>query len=51
MHMNGRGWHTAEALPAVIQRLRDQGYTFVTVSQLLGLAPTPGSVTQEDGRP
>jgi len=39
MHMNERGWHTAEALPVVIQRLRAQGYTFVTVSQLLGLAP------------
>jgi peptidoglycan/xylan/chitin deacetylase (PgdA/CDA1 family) len=39
MHMNTHGWHTAEALPPLIQRLRDQGYTFVTVSQLLGLAP------------
>jgi peptidoglycan/xylan/chitin deacetylase (PgdA/CDA1 family) len=51
MHVNGRGWHTAEALPAVIQRLRDQGYTFITVSQLLGLAPLPGSGTQEDEHP
>jgi peptidoglycan/xylan/chitin deacetylase (PgdA/CDA1 family) len=41
MHMNARGWHTAEALPAVIRRLHDKGYTFVTVSQLLGLAPLP----------
>ena len=37
MHANGRGWHTAEALPTIIQTLRDQGYTFVTISQLLGL--------------
>lgn len=34
MHMNGRGWHTAEALPAVIRGLRKRGYHFVTVSQL-----------------
>jgi len=32
MHMNGRGWHTAEALPFVISGLRKKGYTFVTVS-------------------
>jgi len=39
MHANGRGWHTAEALPEVIAWLRAQGYTLVTVSQLIGLAP------------
>jgi peptidoglycan/xylan/chitin deacetylase (PgdA/CDA1 family) len=45
MHVNGRGWHTAQALPVVIQRLRERGYTFVSVSQLLGLAPLPASVS------
>ncbi|HUI65038.1 MAG TPA: polysaccharide deacetylase family protein [Bacteroidota bacterium] len=35
MHINGRGWHTAEALPEIIARLRDKGYTFVTVSELI----------------
>ena len=35
MHMNGWGYHTAEALPEVIKQLGEQGYTFVTVSQLL----------------
>ena len=35
MHMNGQGRHTAEALPEVIKQLREQGYTLVTVSQLL----------------
>ncbi len=35
MHVNGRGWHTAAALPEIIRRLRAQGYRFVTVSQLL----------------
>ena len=41
MHANGRGWHTAEALPEMIQYLQNQGYTLVTVSQLLGLEPIP----------
>ena len=35
MHMNGRGWHTAQALPTVIASLRRRGYQFVTVSQAL----------------
>ena len=39
MHANGRGWHTAQALPEMIAYLQDQGYTLVTVSQLLGLDP------------
>jgi peptidoglycan/xylan/chitin deacetylase (PgdA/CDA1 family) len=41
MHANGRGWHSAEALPQMIEYLRGQGYTLVTVSQLLGLEPVP----------
>jgi peptidoglycan/xylan/chitin deacetylase (PgdA/CDA1 family) len=43
MHANGRGWHTAEALPDMIKFLRGQGYCLVTVSQLLGIDPLPGS--------
>ena len=43
MHANGRGWHTAEALPEMIAYLRGEGYTLVTVSQLLGLEPIPGN--------
>jgi len=39
MHANGRGWHTAEALPRIIQSLRDQGYTPVTISELLNIQP------------
>lgn len=35
MHINQRGWHTAEALPTIIRDLRERGYTFVTVSDLL----------------
>jgi len=38
MHVNGRGWHTAEALPEIIQTLRRKGYAFVTVSDLIGAA-------------
>jgi peptidoglycan/xylan/chitin deacetylase (PgdA/CDA1 family) len=41
MHANGRGWHSAEALPLIIDHLRSEGYTLVTVSQLIGLAPQP----------
>lgn len=35
MHVNGRGWHTAEALPALIEELKTRGYQFVKVSQAL----------------
>jgi peptidoglycan/xylan/chitin deacetylase (PgdA/CDA1 family) len=48
MHMNGRGWHTAEALPVIIKQLRARGYTFVTLSQLLGLAPPPTPVARKE---
>jgi peptidoglycan-N-acetylglucosamine deacetylase len=35
MHANGRGWHTAEALPVILQRLNERGYIPVTVSELI----------------
>lgn len=44
LHMNGRGWRTAEALPRIIHRLRKKGYKLVTVSELLGL-PSPAVTT------
>lgn len=34
-HANGRGFHTAEALPLAIPKLKAQGFEFVTVSELL----------------
>jgi len=34
-HANGRGWHTAEALPDILEGLRKKGLTPVTVSELL----------------
>jgi peptidoglycan/xylan/chitin deacetylase (PgdA/CDA1 family) len=34
MHVNGRGWHTTEALPMIIQALRAKGFIFSRVSEL-----------------
>ncbi len=34
-HANGRGFHTAAALPLAIPKLRAKGYAFVTVSELM----------------
>ena len=34
-HANGRGWHTVEALAIVIPKLKEEGYGFVTVSELV----------------
>ena len=34
-HANGRGWTTSETLPQTIADLRQRGYDFVTVSELL----------------
>jgi peptidoglycan/xylan/chitin deacetylase (PgdA/CDA1 family) len=36
-HANGRGWHTAAALPLFVPQLRARGYRFVTVSELLAM--------------
>ncbi len=35
MHANGRGWHTADALALAIPKLKEAGYSFATVSELL----------------
>lgn len=35
-HINGRGFHTAEALPQIIDRLQADGYRFVLVSEYIG---------------
>jgi peptidoglycan/xylan/chitin deacetylase (PgdA/CDA1 family) len=40
MHANGRGYHTAEALPVALPKLKALGFRFVTVSELLA-AGTP----------
>jgi peptidoglycan/xylan/chitin deacetylase (PgdA/CDA1 family) len=35
MHMNGRGWKTAEALPGIIGELRRKGFHLVTVGEMM----------------
>ena len=52
-HANGRGWKTGQALPQILRRLRARGFSFATVSDLLG---TPGAMpvvseTCYDARP
>ncbi len=37
MHANGRGWHTSQALPVIIDDLKKKGFTFVTLSRLMEL--------------
>lgn len=34
-HINGRGWHTAEAMPRILAGLRQQGYRFVRLDEAL----------------
>jgi peptidoglycan/xylan/chitin deacetylase (PgdA/CDA1 family) len=34
-HVNGRGWHTAEALPRIVDGLAARGFRFVTVAEML----------------
>lgn len=34
-HINGRGWHTADALPEIVSRLRADGYRFVRLDERL----------------
>ena len=38
-HVNGRGWHTAEALPAILAGLAKKGLEPVTVAELLSGDP------------
>ena len=42
-HINGRGWKTAQALPTILQGLRERGFRFVPLSQLIGVTPAPPS--------
>lgn len=51
MHANGRGYHTAEALPSALPAMAAKGYRFVTLSELLA-AGTPEVVQScYDSRP
>ena len=50
-HGNGRGHHTAEALPLAVPKLRAMGYEFVTVSELLAAGQPVIAATCYDNRP
>jgi len=50
-HANGRGWHTAAALPFAIAALRKKGFEFVTVSELLAAGEPVVSSECYDNRP
>lgn len=50
-HANGRGFHTAAALPIAIPKLKAAGYTFVTVSELLAAGKPVIVPTCYDSRP
>jgi peptidoglycan/xylan/chitin deacetylase (PgdA/CDA1 family) len=38
-HINGRGYKTAEALPVILRGLRERGFRFVPLSELLAAPP------------
>jgi peptidoglycan-N-acetylglucosamine deacetylase len=50
-HANGRGAHTAEALPLLLPKLKAQGYEFVTVGELLAAGKPMITPTCYDSRP
>lgn len=52
-HANGRGWHTADALPKIIAELARAQFKFVTVSELLQFPGAKWEVKQDcyDARP
>ena len=50
-HANGRGWHTAAALPIAIEKLRKKGFEFVTVSELLAAGEPVISAECYDSHP
>ncbi len=50
-HANGRGKHTAAALPLFIPQLRARGYAFVTISHLLKLGTAVRAETCYENRP
>ncbi len=43
-HINGRGVHTAEALPTIVDDLRKRGYRFAKLADYLGNHPAQASV-------
>jgi peptidoglycan/xylan/chitin deacetylase (PgdA/CDA1 family) len=45
-HVNGRGWHTAEALPRIVEGLAARGFRFVTVAEMLAASPPAAGPAQ-----
>lgn len=52
-HANGRGWHTAEALPVIVAGLAARNFKFVTVTELLNYPGAKWEVSETcyDSRP
>ena len=46
-HVNGRGVHTAEAIPAIVEGLEAKGFRFVLLSDYLA----PDTPTMFSGQP
>ncbi len=50
-HANGRGYKTAEALAIIVPKLRERGFSFVTVSELMAAGRPVIVPTCYDSRP
>jgi peptidoglycan-N-acetylglucosamine deacetylase len=50
MHMNRRGWHTAEALPEIIAGLRAKGFVLSQVGAMFDAARSAAPATDRRGR-
>ncbi len=50
-HANGRGWHTAAALPQFVPALQARGFEFATVSELLAAGQPVAADTCYENRP
>ncbi len=46
-HINGRGWKTHEALPAILSGLRARGFHFVPLSELMRAGGAPAEARRE----
>ncbi len=42
-HVNGRGYHTGEALPSIVRGIREKGMQFVKLEDMLGHAARAGN--------
>ena len=51
MHANGRGWNSAKALPDLIAKLKQRGFTFLTVSELIARGQPVVATSCYDNRP